>query len=224
MMPANIDTLYIVSKDTVYISNLDPEIVKYYTDILEKTNSQLSLWTNPYGIFFAGIAILFTLLAAFATYIHFKQTKDYKDQVNSEIISLRALVENFILQKEKALKTLVDNSLQSHKEEIGQITKDSPDYKKLEEKIKELESTKKDVDSKLSNGIAARATKRKKRRMFAGIDFGVGRSSGSGGGFAARVGYTFTCSKCSKPFGAMSLIPFPICPYCGTEVNTLRNL
>jgi len=200
-----IDTIYLFTKDTLVIHSIDPAIVKQYSEILEKTNNQLSLWANPYGIFFAGISILFTLLAVFATYIHFKQTKEYKDQVNAEILGLRALVENFILQKEKAIKTLVDNSLQTHRDEIGKITADSPDYKKLEGKIKELESTKKDVDFTLKSQRTARIARRK----------------GQMSGFATRVGYTIKCPSCFKDFTAMSLLPSPVCPHCGREVNVL---
>lgn len=156
------DTIFIQSKDTIFVHSLDPELVRHYTDILEKTNSQLSLWSNPYGIFFAGLGIFVTLFTIVAAIIHFKQTNDYKNQVNTTIDRYRSIIDSFIQQKDKALDTLVQDKIQAYKDEMGQKGEGDPKYKELEEKIKALEETKIGI----SNISDSDGKKRRSRRPF----------------------------------------------------------
>ena len=48
---------------------------------LEKTNQQLGLWTNPYGIMIGVLAVLFTILTIIAAVIIYRQSKDYKERI-----------------------------------------------------------------------------------------------------------------------------------------------
>ena len=47
--------------------------VQNYINILEKTNQQLNLWYNPYGIAIAILAIFFAILALAAAFIIYRQ-------------------------------------------------------------------------------------------------------------------------------------------------------
>ncbi len=54
-----------------------------YIQILEKTNQQLGLWTNPYGIMIGVLAILFTILTIVAAVIIYRQSKDYQERIRA---------------------------------------------------------------------------------------------------------------------------------------------
>lgn len=58
--------------------------VQNYISILEKTNQQLSLWYNPYGIAIAALAILFAILAVVVTFVIYRQGRDYKDKLEAD--------------------------------------------------------------------------------------------------------------------------------------------
>ena len=55
-----------------------------YIQILEKTNQQLSLWANPYGVMVGALAVLFTVLAIVAAVIIYRQSKDYKEKLQAD--------------------------------------------------------------------------------------------------------------------------------------------
>src|SRR5216683_5279708 len=46
-----------------------------YVRLLERTNQQLSLWWNPYGIMVAALGALFAVLAIVAAFIIFRQSR-----------------------------------------------------------------------------------------------------------------------------------------------------
>src|SRR3989344_412311 len=56
-----------------------PTSTQNYIEILEKTNQQLSLWYNPYGLMIGVLTLLVALLAIYFAYILWRQGKDYKD-------------------------------------------------------------------------------------------------------------------------------------------------
>jgi len=58
---------------------MDATSTQIYLEILEKTNQQLSLWYNPYGLMIAILTLLIAVLAIFFSYILWKQGKEYKD-------------------------------------------------------------------------------------------------------------------------------------------------
>ncbi|MDP2789252.1 MAG: hypothetical protein Q8O46_04400 [bacterium] len=55
-----------------------------YIQILEKTNQQLGLLTNPYGIMVSVLSVLFTVLAIVAAVIIYRQSKDYKEKLQAD--------------------------------------------------------------------------------------------------------------------------------------------
>ena len=61
----------IKKKDTIFL--MKTVVEKYsadsnYLQILEKTNAQLSLWWNPYGVLIAAVGILIAVLAIAGVY------------------------------------------------------------------------------------------------------------------------------------------------------------
>lgn len=120
-----VDTIYVFTSDTVYINNKDI-VNQHYLGILEKTNEQLSLWFNPYGVLIGVLGILFTVLAAVAAIIIFKQSKENKD-----------LVKTFLLETEQKLDVLIANSVNRLLAE-KEGTNDEKKIESINEQIKEL--------------------------------------------------------------------------------------
>ncbi|MFH1608946.1 MAG: hypothetical protein ABH951_02950 [Patescibacteria group bacterium] len=55
-----------------------------YSSILEKTNQQLGLWSNPYGIMIMTLTVLIALLAIVVAFIIYRQGKDYKEKLEDD--------------------------------------------------------------------------------------------------------------------------------------------
>ena len=51
---------------------------QYYIDLLEKTNQQLSLWSNPYGILVMVLTFLVAFLTIVAAYVIYRQGQEHK--------------------------------------------------------------------------------------------------------------------------------------------------
>lgn len=165
-LPPRIDTIYIYTKDTIFIERTDPEVVKQYLEILEKTNSQLGLLSNPYGVMVAVLATLFTLLTLAAAFIIFKQSSDYQKKIEEEIKGYRQAIDTeiksfrdtvqkindenkesiqtHIKQQDETIKSLVEPVLHDLKNQADKAKNDNKLYSELLEKIKRLEETKKD--------------------------------------------------------------------------------
>lgn len=62
---------------------------QHYVEILEKTNQQLGLWTNPYGLMVGALSFLVAFLAIAASVILYKQSSDHKKQTKEERKNLR---------------------------------------------------------------------------------------------------------------------------------------
>lgn len=94
--------------------------IKTYQEILEKTNSQLSMWTNPYGIFvavlgalIACLGVLFTICSIIFGYILYKQSKESQERIENVI---------------KDSQGKIDKSLDDHKKKLKGIEKENKEY------------------------------------------------------------------------------------------------
>ena len=75
-----------------------------YIDILEKTNQQLSLWYNPYGVMVAILGVFFTILAIAAAFIIYRQSRDYKDKVEADREFYRKKMQEFLEVQTKIIE------------------------------------------------------------------------------------------------------------------------
>jgi len=57
-------------------------IIDNYVSILEKTNNQLNVWTNPYGIMIGFLTLLVAVGAIIVAILLWKNSNDQKDRVN----------------------------------------------------------------------------------------------------------------------------------------------
>lgn len=74
-----IDTIVIIKQ----VAN-DSALLNYQ-QILEKTNNQLSLWTNPYGILIGILGVIITILGIGVAFVIYKQGKDAKDLIKESL-------------------------------------------------------------------------------------------------------------------------------------------
>lgn len=140
------------------MENISPEI-QNYIGILEKTNQQLSLWYNPYGVIIGVLAILFTVLTIVAAVIIYRQSRDYKKKLeadrnfyNKEISSFLDSQKKIIEQKSKTIEELsqkTDDTLSEYKKKLKESSqKQKKEIQKVIDKLeKEKLTLKKDIDS-----------------------------------------------------------------------------
>mgnify|MGYP003554330360 FL=1 len=87
-----------------------------YQQILEKTNSQLGLWSNPYSTSVAILGVLFTVLTIVAATIIWWQSREHKKMLREELDNVinkqrqEALqaIELLKTEKEKEIKNAAD--------------------------------------------------------------------------------------------------------------------
>ena len=72
-----------------------------YASIVEKTNNQLGLWSNPYGLMVGILTLLMAIGAIFITYLLWRNSKDQKEITKQFFIEQKALIEekNKIIEK-----------------------------------------------------------------------------------------------------------------------------
>jgi len=98
------DTVIVVRNvvDTVY---LKPQ--SDYIAMLEKTNQQLSLWYNPYAVMIGVLAVLFTVLTIVAAFALWRQSKDYRDQIDGFIAEQQAIMDNMVAEGKRQTETTI---------------------------------------------------------------------------------------------------------------------
>lgn len=86
-----------------------------YVSVLEKTNQQLSLWYNPYGLMIGILTLLVALLAIYFAYILWRQSRDYKDFLEEQ--------KNFIREEtRKQSKEVLDEVIERQDAELDHAT------------------------------------------------------------------------------------------------------
>jgi len=141
-------TKLVVYVDTIYSAKQLDRIEATYIDTLEKTNEQLALWSNPYGIFIAVLGVLFAILAIGFAVVLFRQSRDYKEQVNK----------------------LVEDYLVSSSEKINQIIKELNDLK--DEQVKELANQLKNATDETLKEALSQTMKLKKESLIPTYNLG----------------------------------------------------
>jgi hypothetical protein len=96
----------LVQKDTIVIEKqiADYTIAKNYAEILEKTNSQLSLWWNPYAVLIATLGILFAIMAIIAAFLIFRQSNEYKTLIKKSLGEHKTALDKLIAEQNLLLE------------------------------------------------------------------------------------------------------------------------
>jgi len=139
-------------QDTIVIEKLtlDESIIKNYAEILEKTNSQLSLWWNPYAVLIATLGILFALMAIIAAVIIYRQSNDYKKLINKSLTDHQKALDKLIEEKNNQLendKKRLDVLIMEYTEKLNKAGVRSK--QEISEFIKKLEEQKDSIDPQI---------------------------------------------------------------------------
>lgn len=89
-----------------------------YASIVEKTNQQLGLWSNPYGIMIGILGVTITIIGIVTAYYLWKNSKEQKD-----------LFANVILSQKKYLEEQYNILTEQKKNEIDKVIKDFENIK-----------------------------------------------------------------------------------------------
>jgi DNA-directed RNA polymerase subunit RPC12/RpoP len=127
-----------------------------YIALLEKTNAQLGLWWNPYGVMVAALGVLFTVLAIFATVLIWRQGSDHKQILLKSIAEYRRVLDTLVKERVDALNQSLVEAIDAEKAKLATVG--SEQRKLVESKIKELEAKKNHLDmAEWSYGGSTRA-------------------------------------------------------------------
>jgi hypothetical protein len=142
----------VIKKDTVIIIQriVDDSMTRNYQQILEKTNSQLSLLSNPYGLFVAMLGILFTVLTIIAAFIIYRQSKEYRELIKKSLEEHKIALDKLIIEKNNQLKiyeTNLDNLIMENTEKLKTASK--VNKKEIEKFIMSLEKQKEYFDKEI---------------------------------------------------------------------------
>ena len=183
--------------DPTQAAILNQKLTENYISILEKTNQQIGLWSNPYSMIIAVLSTLFLIITIFialmaivVAYLIWKNSKDQRDyaknffakqekiiqQSNKRINAYEAKLDALIIQYDKQLKS----ASQKNKAEIQKA-------------IDELKKEKATIGAYISPGIAFGGT------ASSGATGPTGHGGGGGGA--------------SGDAGVLRRI---VCPYCDT--------
>ena len=123
-----------------------------YFSILEKTNQQLSLWFNPYGIIIASLAVLFALLAIVASVIIYRQGKEYKERLDAFVTSYQGVLDKLIKEWQDK-RDEIENRIEGYQDELASATDEQK--KTLEAEIAKLKAQKDSVSSDITSTVAS---------------------------------------------------------------------
>lgn len=122
------------------------QIDKHLIEILEKTNQQLNLWSNPYGIMIAALGILFAILAIISAGIIYRQNQDYKNKISALFESYKQALDK--MRTDWEVKRLdIENQMEKLKSDATTAT--NSQKVEIDKKIKELESEKSRINSEI---------------------------------------------------------------------------
>lgn len=112
----------------------ETQVLNNYISILEKTNQQLSLWSNPYGLMVGILTLLIAVIAIAVSYALWRYSKEQRDKINHFF----AEQEKVIKEKNENVKK-VENKLNDLIREYEKQLKDTTKNKKeIQKNIDEL--------------------------------------------------------------------------------------
>jgi septin family protein len=117
-----------------YLTDQNEQLVQtnlQYQQILEKTNSQLGLWSNPYGLMVGALSFLVAFLAVAATVFTLWQNNKNKKMVREEL-------EKLFNEKQESSLELIKKTTEDSEEKLK--TASGQQKAELENKIKDLKN------------------------------------------------------------------------------------
>jgi len=144
------DLLREIDSLKIIVNKLSQDRSQPYQEILEKTNQQLSLWSNPYALMIASLAILFTLLTIIAAVIIYSQGKEFKAKIDSFLQGYKELLETLVKDWETRLSQIDKKSVDYQK----QLETATGEQKKLiETELNKLKNERDSVSSRIATTV-----------------------------------------------------------------------
>lgn len=126
---------------------MDATTTQLYISLLERTNQQLSLWSNPYGVLVSILSFLVAFLAIAAAVILYRQTKEYRELFQNTLkdyeTTLKTNLEKIGLDAENKIQIFINTK----KKDLETLTGDTK--KQAEKIIKDLEKEKNSIGSRI---------------------------------------------------------------------------
>ena len=100
--------------------------LQQYVEILEKTNQQLSIWGNPYGVMVAVLGVLFAIGAIVAAILLWRQSADYEKKIHASLASLataNALVVESLAEADRRIDAAIAELRGAADEAVGEQRK-----------------------------------------------------------------------------------------------------
>lgn len=203
--------------DATQSAILNQKITENYLSILEKTNQQLSLWSNPYGVSVGILSLLIAVLAIGTAYILWRNSNDQKEAVKNFFLEQEKVINKTNQQNSKRVKAYelkLDNLISEY---TKQLKSTNADKKEIQKTINEL------------------------RRERASVGFWVtpnanvgisGTTTSSSASTSSSDPWQLTrqikCVACGKTYSSTDNTPTlpgmasgmtTYCPYCGFATN-----
>lgn len=192
--------------------------MQQYIAILEKTNQQLSLWSNPYGVLVGALSFLVGFLAVGVAFILYRQSKEYRTLFQEALKEYEIALQGSLKKIGDEYRTRVDNLIKVKSKEIDTFSGDAKEQAKkiIEDLEKEKDSIGSRIElSSLENNQISPVTLSGSSLDKALTNNGI---FGLNGGGTIRSGY---CSQCGSynSLNTSSLHMFPkFCSNCGNEL------
>ncbi len=127
------------------------QMINNYVSILEKTNQQLGVWSNPYGVAIGILSILIAIIAIGVAFALWRQSKEQKDRFNQFL----ADQEKIIKLKNKSLEQVelkLNRLIRAYEEQLKSATKNNK--KEIEEAIADLKKEKASIGAYIGPAAA----------------------------------------------------------------------
>lgn len=121
-----------------------PTSTQEYITLLEKTNLQLSLWYNPYGIMVGILTLLVAVLAIYFAYILWRQGRDYRDFLEEQKMFIRE-------DAKSNAKVVLDEYIQRTDEKLQTATGEA--RVKIETELANLKEARESLNLRISHPI-----------------------------------------------------------------------
>ncbi len=125
-------------------------ILLQYLDILEKTNQQLGLWSNPYGVMVAVLSFLIAVLAIVFGVILWRQGKEYQKKFDNFLNELKknANVEFAKMSESRKLNKIAikrfEKEINEKSKKLTTVTGKAKE--KLEKEIRDIQEIKESLN------------------------------------------------------------------------------
>lgn len=189
----------------------EQQLTDKYLQILEKTNQQLGLWSNPYGIAVGILTGLVALLAIFVAYALWRNSREQRELSRKFFKEQGELAKKFFDEQEKIIR---ERNVGMKKVQEGYEGLIKEYEKKLKGPVKADKKVRKAIDD-LRREMTEVGARIGPANTF--TDYTRGTRHFSDQDFGVVEPVLATCPKCKKLYsrGLTPYAPFDACPYCG---------